>query len=190
MRRKSNYDKFPIISVRSAGADCWENWPVILDRLRPYGAETNSVICIECYPGVLELPLRRALEEGLHPAGVIMTTDLLKCSPAIERMVGDVLGDDPVFGRMNRIQIEDFFDERKLGNARDRALEAKYPRFFVPKYAMVTFHRTPYAVAAQRGAIQDRMLGELCDSVQRLEDVDWAKAEVLVQQELTPLLGV
>ena len=121
MRRKSNYDKFPIISVRSAGADCWENWPVILDRLRPYGAETNSVICIECYPGVLELPLRRALEEGLHPAAVIMTTDLLNCSPAIERMVGDVLGDDPVFGRMNRIQIEDFFDERKLGNARDQA---------------------------------------------------------------------
>ena len=36
-------------------------------------------------------------------------------------MVGDVLGDDPVFGRMNRIQIEDFFDERKLGNARDLA---------------------------------------------------------------------
>src|SRR5579863_2537576 len=121
MRRKSNYYKFPIISVRSAGADCWENWPVILDRLRPYGAETNSVICMECYPGVLELPLRRALEEGLHPAAVIMTTDFLKSSPAIERMVGDVLGDDPVFGRMSGIQIEDFFDERKLGNARDRA---------------------------------------------------------------------
>jgi len=50
-----------------------------------------------------------------------MTTDLLKSSPAIEQMVGDVLGDDPVFGRMNRIQIEDFFDAPKLGNARDLA---------------------------------------------------------------------
>jgi mannose-6-phosphate isomerase class I len=36
-------------------------------------------------------------------------------------MVGDVLGDDPVFGRMNGIQIEDFFDERKLSDARDLA---------------------------------------------------------------------
>jgi len=69
-------------------------------------------------------------------------------------------------------------------------LEKKYPDRFVPKYAMVTFHRTPYSVAAQRGAVQDRMLGELCDSVQRLEDIDWAKAEVLVQQKLTPLPGV
>ncbi len=69
-------------------------------------------------------------------------------------------------------------------------LEKKYPGRFVPKYAMVTFHRTPYSVAAQRGAIQDRMLGELCDSVQRLEDIDWAKADSLVQQKLTPLPGV
>jgi len=69
-------------------------------------------------------------------------------------------------------------------------LERKYPGRFVPKYAMVTFHRTPYSVAAQRGAIQDRMLGELCDSVQRLEDINWTKAEALVQRELTPLAGV
>jgi kynurenine 3-monooxygenase len=69
-------------------------------------------------------------------------------------------------------------------------LEKKYPGRFVPKYAMVTFHRTPYSVAAQRGAVQDRMLGELCDSVQRLEDIDWRKAEALVQQKLTPLPGV
>jgi hypothetical protein len=120
MRRKSNYDKFPIISVSASGSDCWENWPPILDRLRTYTTQTKSVICIECYPGVLELALKRTLEEGLQPAAVIMTTDLLKCSSAIERMVGDVLGDDPVFGRMNRIQIEDFFDKRRLGNARDR----------------------------------------------------------------------
>jgi kynurenine 3-monooxygenase len=71
----------------------------------------------------------------------------------------------------------------------EQALEKKYPGRFVPKYAMVTFHRTPYSVAAQRGAIQDHMLGELCDSVHRLEDIDWAKAETLVQHNLTPLVG-
>ena len=69
-------------------------------------------------------------------------------------------------------------------------LEKKYPGRFVPKYAMVTFHRTPYSVAAQRGTIQDAMLGELCASAQRLEDIDWAKADALVRQNLTPLPGV
>ncbi|HTK96112.1 MAG TPA: NAD(P)/FAD-dependent oxidoreductase [Terriglobales bacterium] len=67
------------------------------------------------------------------------------------------------------------------------ALEAKYPGHFVPKYAMVTFHRLPYAVALKRGRIQDRMLGELCDNIERLEQLDWKKADELVHRELTPL---
>jgi kynurenine 3-monooxygenase len=69
-------------------------------------------------------------------------------------------------------------------------LEKKYPGRFVPKYAMVTFHRTPYSVAARRGAIQDRMLGELCDSVDCVEEIDWRRAEALVDRELSPLAGV
>lgn len=67
------------------------------------------------------------------------------------------------------------------------ALEAKYPSLFVPKYAMVTFHRVPYSVALSRGNIQDRLLTELCDSISRIEDLDWQKADLLIHRELTPL---
>jgi kynurenine 3-monooxygenase len=67
------------------------------------------------------------------------------------------------------------------------ALEAKYPQLFVPKYAMVTFHRIPYATALKRGQVQDRMLTELCDSVERMEDLDWSKADRLIRSQLTPL---
>ena len=68
------------------------------------------------------------------------------------------------------------------------ALEARYPGLFVPKYAMVTFHRVPYSVAASRGRIQDRILAELCDPIEHIEDLDWAKADTLIHRELTPLL--
>jgi kynurenine 3-monooxygenase len=67
------------------------------------------------------------------------------------------------------------------------ALEAKYPALFVPKYAMVTFHRIPYSVALARGGVQDCMLAELCDSINRLEDLDWDKADRLIRRDLTPL---
>lgn len=67
------------------------------------------------------------------------------------------------------------------------ALEARYPRLFVPKYAMVTFHRLPYSVALSRGKMQDRLLAELCDSISRMEDLDWQKAELLIHRDLTPL---
>jgi kynurenine 3-monooxygenase len=66
-------------------------------------------------------------------------------------------------------------------------LEEKYPRLFVPKYAMVTFHRIPYATAMKRGVMQDRILSELCDSIERLEDLDWGKADQMIRSELTPM---
>jgi kynurenine 3-monooxygenase len=67
------------------------------------------------------------------------------------------------------------------------ALEARYPQLFVPKYSMVTFHRIPYSVALARGAVQDRMLAELCESISRVEDLDWDKADRLIHRDLTPL---
>jgi kynurenine 3-monooxygenase len=67
------------------------------------------------------------------------------------------------------------------------ALEERYPDRFIPKYAMVTFHRVPYSVALARGAVQDRVLAELCHDTGRLEDLDWEKADQLIRRDLVPL---
>jgi kynurenine 3-monooxygenase len=91
--------------------------------------------------------------------------------------------------------IENFVEMRdRVGDARfllrkkmELALEEKYPDRFVPKYAMVTFHRVPYSLALTRGAIQDRMLAELCGDVDRLEDLDWNRADTLIRRHLSPL---
>jgi kynurenine 3-monooxygenase len=69
----------------------------------------------------------------------------------------------------------------------EQALEKKYPTVFVPKYSMVTFHRLPYAVALARGKIQDRILAELCDAIERIDDLDWGKADELIRRELSLL---
>ena len=67
------------------------------------------------------------------------------------------------------------------------ALQEKYPQRFVPKYSMVTFLRVPYATALKRGQVQDRILTELCAHIDRIEDLDWTKAEKMIHGELTPL---
>jgi kynurenine 3-monooxygenase len=67
------------------------------------------------------------------------------------------------------------------------ALEAKYPDRFVPKYSMVTFLRVPYATALERGRLQDRILTDLCGHIERMDDLDWSKAENLVHSQLAPL---
>jgi kynurenine 3-monooxygenase len=83
----------------------------------------------------------------------------------------------------DRVADSRFLFKKKV----ELALEAKYPRLFVPKYSMVTFHRVPYSVAFSRGRIQDTMLAELCDSIDRLEDLNWAKADTMIRRDLTPL---
>ncbi len=91
--------------------------------------------------------------------------------------------------------IENFTEMRdRVADARflfrkkvELALEAKYPQLFVPKYAMVTFHRIPYSVALARGVIQDRILADLCESIDHVEDLDWDKADRLIRRNLTAL---
>jgi kynurenine 3-monooxygenase len=67
------------------------------------------------------------------------------------------------------------------------ALEARFPETFIPKYAMVTFHRLPYSVAKSRGEVQDRILEKLCVGMSALEEIDWSLAERLIRSELSPI---
>ncbi len=68
------------------------------------------LVCVECYPGVFLEDVERAFTEGLQPSSVIATRSLLKSPEKIESMLAPYLGDDPVFGRMNGVVLEDFFD--------------------------------------------------------------------------------
>jgi hypothetical protein len=62
----------------------------------------------------------------MRPAGLIVTSDLFKSHSEIELMVSSVLGDDPVFGSMNGLEIEDFFDDAKLADAREQVKNWKH----------------------------------------------------------------
>jgi hypothetical protein len=121
MARNSNYDKLPCVPVSSSASQCWVGWQQIMARLRPAATESRNVICIECYPGALELQIRKSLEDGLRPASIIYTPDLLRPAAHIDQMLAGVLGEDPVFGRMNDLSLIGFFDEAKLGRAREQA---------------------------------------------------------------------
>lgn len=91
--------------------------------------------------------------------------------------------------------IENFTEMRdRVGDSRflfrktiELALEARFPERFVPKYAMVTFHRVPYSLALARGKVQEQILADLGANIDRVQDLDWNRAEQLIQAELSPL---
>ena len=126
MQRESNYDKFPTFKVSGCESECWEGWPRVLERLKAFGVSEQCTISFECYPGVCDRTLICALVESLRPSGLIITSDLLKSPSEIEQMVSDVLGDDPVFGQMNSLEIADFFDNAKLASGREMVKNWKH----------------------------------------------------------------
>lgn len=61
-------------------------------------------------------------------------------------------------------------------------LEERHPNRFIPRYSMVMFHSIPYAEAQRRGAIQERILDELLEGVTSVEEVDYEKADRLIEE--------
>ena len=83
----------------------------------------------------------------------------------------------------DRVDDADFLLQREL----ERALAERHPGRFVPRYAMVTFHRLPYATAFERGRIQRALLVEATAGRDSLDDLDWATVDSMVHARLSPL---
>ena len=71
-----------------------------------------------------------------------------------------------------------------LRRALEQILAERHPGRFVPRYAMVTFTRLPYATAFARGKIQGTLLAEVCLGKSQLEQIDLDQADTLVRQRL------
>ena len=83
----------------------------------------------------------------------------------------------------DRVDDADYLLQRQL----ERLLAERHPGRFVPRYAMVTFTRVPYALARERGEVQRRILVEATAGCGSIEQVDLAAADALVLERLTPL---
>jgi hypothetical protein len=134
---RSNYDKFPVVPVSASPGSCQVGWNAIIvainaainiatnERLHGVSQHARRVLCVECYPGVLEDQVEQAVVAGLRPSLTIRTSELFKRFREVDAMVAQYLGDDPVFGRMNGLAIDDFFDPHKLATAQKSIAESQ-----------------------------------------------------------------
>lgn len=72
----------------------------------------------------------------------------------------------------------------KLRRKLAQALERRHPRQFIPRYSLVMFHTVTYAEAFRRGLDQQYILEELTHGKSSLAEIDWRKADQLVETEL------
>jgi mannose-6-phosphate isomerase class I len=112
-RSRSNYDKFPSIPVSVGPESVWQGWRDIVARIAGEAGHGARTISIEIYPGVFEEQVLEAFVQGLRPAHVFRTRDCWKSPNEIDAMLSSDLTDDPVFGRISRLTIEDFADPQR-----------------------------------------------------------------------------
>jgi len=83
----------------------------------------------------------------------------------------------------DRVDNDDYLLQRAL----EMRLASRHPERFVPRYAMVTFRRMPYALALERGQRQRDLLVELTRGHQSLDTLDWDAVDATVRERLSPL---
>ena len=83
----------------------------------------------------------------------------------------------------NYVEMRDSVNDDAYKLRRELALELerRWPHEFTPRYAMVMFHTLPYAEAQRRAIEQAHVLDELLTGAASLDDVDFTRAQELVE---------
>ena len=111
--RQPNFDRHPTVPAGPASA-CRVGWDDIAAQLRSSGAHR---VVVEAYPGVYDKDLR-LLADRLGADRIVDAADAYKPGDDIAAMVQPYVTDDPVFGRLNDLTIDDFFDPVALARLR------------------------------------------------------------------------
>lgn len=117
----TSYDRFPFVAVSGDDADCRVGWEEIGNLLQPLRART----VVELYPGCDAEAIEAGLVAALRPDVVLRSEDALLSPAEIERKFATTLGDDRVFACMRPWALQEFFDPKKLADAREQWWRAR-----------------------------------------------------------------
>jgi mannose-6-phosphate isomerase class I len=114
----TKYDKAPCVAVSPDAGECSTGWSQILPRIKAAVRRGRFLVCVECYPGAFVREIANAIEKALYPVLTLLSEDCYRPGEALERMLTERLTDDPVFGRMGEVTLDDFLDPRRVYQAR------------------------------------------------------------------------
>ncbi|MCC7406933.1 MAG: class I mannose-6-phosphate isomerase [Phycisphaeraceae bacterium] len=126
---RPNYDQRPCVAVSSvnAGTDCVAGWDAIASRLRETAADGGAhVVVVDCYVGVRVMEVCHELSRRLQPALVVHSREAFRPAQEIDRLVEPFLGgDDPLFGYLCGLTMDQFLDPPMLAALRHRVEQAE-----------------------------------------------------------------
>ena len=166
----SNFTKFPYIEVGGdyTAVNGWEKISEkILESISISAGNKNTVV-VEYYQGVLEEDTTAKLVSLLKPELLILSKSCMLPEEKIRDMVHPDVTDDRIFGHMTKLEIEDYFDDGKVNEARGKIRSLENGLVLVigagASYVAESFDLLVYADMA-RWEIQLRMRQHLVDNI-------------------------
>ena len=108
------FNKFP--SVKVDAYTCSVGWHSIhstIESALTKITKVKKIVTIEIYPGAFEEDIIDTFVNHFNFDHIFLIRDSYKNEECIREMVMRDLGDDPVFGKLSYLQIDDYFDNGK-----------------------------------------------------------------------------
>lgn len=121
----TKFNKTPYIELIN-NYNCYVGWKNICNQILKDVKnleKTNSIIVIECYQGVYYEQIQKALLENLSPELFINAESCMHSEEFIRQMIYPDVTDDPVFGYLSRLNINQFYDSNKIEKAQVKIKE-------------------------------------------------------------------
>ena len=128
LNTKSNYDKNPYIQVNGFSGHAWQGWSAVWDAINTkHEAQNNTVLSIDCYPGVDVQELERELSVQ-YPQALLINAETAKHpEEVIFEKIERHITDDRVFGFIAPHKLTEFFDPDKLEALKAQVEQAQGP---------------------------------------------------------------
>ena len=98
------------------GQTCYSGWDACIDEINKAIKESKQekiIVAIECYHGVFVKEIIKHIKV-LQPALLINAASAMKDESTIAEMVQPYVTDDPVFGFITSLELQDYFDKTKI----------------------------------------------------------------------------
>ena len=119
---KSNYDKYPVTKIEGYEGAGIVGYEDIVKNIRQK-MTNNSVIVVDCYPGVNDEEVLPALIEGIKPSCVVKSENIFYDEETLNTMMAAHLTRDRVRGVMYYGPMSDFVDETQRAYYEEKVKE-------------------------------------------------------------------
>jgi mannose-6-phosphate isomerase class I len=120
------YDKYPEVRVKGYDDQAWRGWQDVGQAIAArLPKQPNTVLVVDCYPGVRLDELEQQLLKHLHPAQLINVDTARRSEEQLHDLLAGNLTDDRVFGVLSCHQLIEFFCEEKLAGLRQQVEQAR-----------------------------------------------------------------